>query len=216
MSGTASGPALADLLRLLRIRFEAGRDRPDAVGAEIRAVLAGLDRIAPSPLSWSPTHHPLIRFLPEAVDRLAPLAPEIASVLRRIGSDLPWRYGYAARVDRPGLDAAMGWAEIVGPAAPFRSDSVCFGLTLIGPDTHYLPHRHPAVELYHVLGGTAAWSAESETTDRPPGSFILHPANLVHAMRTGSEPLLALYSWTGDVVSPSVWADESSDPVEPR
>jgi hypothetical protein len=216
MSETVSGPALADLLRLLRSRFEAARDRSDAVGAEIGTVLAGLDRICSTPLGWPPTHHPLIRFLPEAVDRLALLAPEIADVLGRIGPDLPWRYGYVARPDQPGLEAAMGWAEIVGPTAPFPSDRVCFGLTLIGPDTHYLPHRHPAVELYHVLSGTAAWSAEDETALRPPGSFILHPANLVHAMRTGSEPLLALYSWTGDVVSPSVWADHSFDPVEPR
>lgn len=216
MRETVSGPALADLLRLLRSRFEAARDRSDAVGAEITAVLAGLDQIGTTPLAWQATDHPLIRSLPAALDLLAPLAPEIADVLSRIGSDLPWRYGYAARPDQPGLEAAMGWAEIVGPAAPFRSDHVCFGLTLIGPDTHYLPHRHPAVELYHVLSGTAAWSAENETALRPPGSLILHPANLVHAMRSGSEPLLALYSWTGDIVSPSVWADHSFDPVEPR
>jgi len=215
MSETVAARALAELLRLLRLRFEAEGDRPDAVGAEISRVRAGLDRVRTSALAWTATHHPLIRSLPAALDLLAPLAPEIAGVLGRIGPDLPWRYGYAARPDQPGLEAAMGWAEIVGPAAPFRSDDVCFGLTLIGPDTHYLPHRHPAVELYHVLAGTAAWSAAGVTSLRPPGSLILHPANLVHAMRTGPEPLLALYSWTGDVVSPSVWADPSFDSVEP-
>ena len=198
--------ALAPLVAALRARFAAGADRADAVGEEIRRVLALLDRAAVDQLPVAPTHHPLIRHLPATLDLAAATAPEVAALLRGCGEALPWRYGYAARPDQPGLEAAMGWAELVGPAAPLRSDEVCFGLTLIGPATNYLEHAHPAVELYHVLAGTAAWSAAGETRWQPPGAFVLHPSNVIHAMRTAEEPLLALYSWTGDVVSPSVWA----------
>jgi quercetin dioxygenase-like cupin family protein len=134
--------------------------------------------------------------------------------LRPIGNLLPWRYGYSARPDAPGLETAMGWAEIIGPQAPIHSDQFCFGLTLIAPQTYYPPHRHPAVELYQVLIGHAAWTLGSATDIQPPGTIILHASGVVHAMRTGDEPLLAIYSWTGDIVSPSVWA-ESNPRVTP-
>jgi mannose-6-phosphate isomerase-like protein (cupin superfamily) len=133
-------------------------------------------------------------------------APEVAAALRPIAAQLPWRYGYAPRGDVPGLDNAMGWAELVGPAAPILSREVCFGLTLIGPHTHYPPHRHPAVELYRIVVGHPHWTVGETTSVRSPGTAILHEANVVHAMRTEDAPLLAIYSWTGDVETPSAWA----------
>jgi hypothetical protein len=36
---------------------------------------------------------------------------------------------------------------------------------------------------------------------RPPGAVIYHPPNLVHATRTGAQPLAALYLWTGDLAT---------------
>jgi quercetin dioxygenase-like cupin family protein len=119
---------------------------------------------------------------------------------------LPWRYGYAPRGDTPDLDSAMGWAELVGPVAPIVSREVCFGLTLIGPHTHYPPHRHPATELYRIVVGHPHWTVDATTSVRGPGTAILHESNVVHAMRTEDEPLLAIYSWTGDVDTPSAWA----------
>lgn len=53
-------------------------------------------------------------------------------------------------------------------------------------------------ETYYVLSGTARWTAEGVTHERAPGSFILHPSNIVHVMETGGEPLIAAYTWTGD------------------
>ena len=130
-----------------------------------------------------------------------------ARALGPIAGRLPWRYGYAPRADAPDLGQRMAWAEIVGPAAPIRSDRVGFGLTFIGRDTFYPPHRHPAVELYGVVSGTALWTLEGETRHRPPGAFVLHRENAEHAMRTAAEPLLAIYSWTGDILSPTVYSD---------
>lgn len=196
---------LAPLVAALRLRLRPPRG---VVGDEVERVNALLDRASPQPQDFAASGHPLTRHLPQVLDGLERDALDIAAVLRPIAAALPWRYGYAARSDRPGLEAEMGWAEFVGPAAPFRSDEVCLGLTLIGPHTFYPPHRHPAVELYHVLTGTAEWSADGKAARQPPGAFILHQPNQIHAMRTGDQPLLALYTWTGDVVSPSVWSDD--------
>lgn len=133
-------------------------------------------------------------------------APDIASALHSIAAHLPWRYGYAPRDDAPGLEGAMGWAELIGPLAPIVSREVCFGLTLIGPHTHYLPHRHPAVELYRIVIGHPQWTVGSTISLRAPREAILHDSDVVHAMRTADEPLLAIYSWTGDIETPSAWA----------
>ena len=43
----------------------------------------------------------------------------------------------------PSDDYLAAVAQIVGPLAPFRSNTVCLGLTLIAADSFYPPHRHP-------------------------------------------------------------------------
>jgi hypothetical protein len=197
---------LLALLAALHRNFAADVDRRDEVGEEIRRVRRRLARVTAPPLPLEATDHPLTRHLPIVLDLASRVAPDIATALRPLCFRLPWRYGYAPRADAPGLEGAMGWAEIVGPAAPFVTEEVCFGLTLIGPRAHYLPHRHPAIELYRVVAGHPHWTVDQATVVRAPGETILHASNVVHAMRTEDEPLLAIYSWTGDVVSPSVWA----------
>lgn len=189
---------LADLVRLLRGRLDRAEGRAAAEAAHVQALL---DRASAQQTPYAATAHPLTRHLAAALAGLDRDAPEIAAALRPLAEGLPWRYGYAPRDDLPDLHRNMGWAEFVGPEAPFHSDEVCLGLTLIGPHAHYAGHSHPAVELYHVLTGAAEWNGAL----RPPGAFILHDANQPHAMRAGAAPLLALYTWSGDIVSPSVW-----------
>lgn len=36
--------------------------------------------------------------------------------------------------------------------------------------------------------------------------MILHPSNVIHAMETHDEPLLAAYTWSGDVHTLSAYA----------
>lgn len=193
---------LAKLLARLRGRLNRADGRAAREAAHVQRLL---DRASVDIAPYEATAHPLLRHLPATLSGLERDAPEIAALLRPLAEGLPWRYGYEASADLPDLHLNMGWTEFVGPAAPWRSDEVCFGLTLIGPDAHYADHRHPAVELYHVLTGLAEWSGHW----RRPGDFILHDSNQIHAMRTGDEPLLALYSWSGDVHSPSVWSRPS-------
>ncbi|MCW2276492.1 hypothetical protein GJ654_20120 [Rhodoblastus acidophilus] len=192
----------AELSRLVA-RLRARLNRADGrAGREAVHVQRLLDRIAHDPAPYGANAHPLVRHLPAALAGLERDAPDLAALLGPLAAGLPWRHGYEASAELADLHLNMGWAEFVGPAAPWRSDEVCLGLTLIGPNTHYPAHQHPAVELYHVLTGVAEWSSHW----RRPGAFVLHDSNQIHAMRTGDEPLLALYTWSGDVVSPSVWS----------
>jgi hypothetical protein len=190
---------LAQLLAQLRARLNRATGSAAWEAAHVQRLL---DRASVEQAPCDATSHPLTRHLPAALAGLDRDGPDIAALLRPLAAGLPWRYGYEASAALPDLHLNMGWSEFVGPAAPWRSDEVCLGLTLIGPNTHYPDHRHPAVELYHVLTGVAEWSSHW----RRPGAFILHDSNQSHAMRTGDEPLLALYTWSGDVFSPSVWS----------
>lgn len=210
---SALEPTAAELRRLLaalrdRVRPRAGDDGD--IRAERARVTAALDRLSGEVSPQPASRHPLTRFLPAAIEAARAATPDLAAALAEVGDRLPWRYGYDARGDRPGLESRMGWAEIVGPLAPFVSDEVCLGLTLIGPETHYPAHRHPAIELYDVVAGHPEWVVEGVVHRPGPGEAILHPSAAVHAMRATDGPLLAVYSWTGDVVSPSVWVEETS------
>jgi hypothetical protein len=113
-----------------------------------------------------PTRHPLTAHLAPAIDAAALRFPALAAALLPVAAELPWRYGYAARAELPGLETRMGWAEIVGPAAPFRSDDVCLGLTFLAPETLYPDHRHPAAELYRIVAGRPTWTVEGATRRR--------------------------------------------------
>lgn len=87
----------------------------------------------------------------------------------------------------------MAFAEIIGPEAPYRSPSVCIGLTLIGPGTLYPLHLHPAIELYLVAAGTAIWSRmEFPVGIRRALSFFILHKSLTPRKRTKS-PIVAVY-----------------------
>jgi hypothetical protein len=78
------------------------------------------------------------------------------------------------------------------------------GLLLLGPGRLYRDHLHPAPELYWTLTGPSLWlQGAGEFESRPAGSVIWHAPNVVHATRTGSDPLLALWIWTEDTNYPA-------------
>jgi hypothetical protein len=170
------------------------------VAVELRHLLA--ERVLPLPMpvtahaAASVRHH-----MPGIVTSswpapLAAIAPALATCWDR----LDWHYHYPAR---PDLAENIGFAELIGPAAPLLSDKIRVGFTFMAPDIFYPPHGHPAVELYLVLSRHARWTRETVTTCQAPGASILHASLEPHAMETTIEPLLALYLWTGEITSPA-------------
>lgn len=90
------------------------------------------------------------------------------------------------------------WVEMIGTRGHFVCDRLAAGFLILGPELHYPDHRHVAEEIYIPLTGGAEWRMGDEPfTVRPAGAAIHHRSNVVHAMKTGAEPLLALYLWRG-------------------
>jgi mannose-6-phosphate isomerase-like protein (cupin superfamily) len=143
-----------------------------------------------------------------AIALSAPTNPALTTVAKAItpvSGSLPWHYSYSTEPGQTGLADRIAFAEMIGPKGPLIEPNARLGFTLIAPHTFYPMHAHPAVELYLVVSGHAAWLSPGSEKVVPPGGFVLHQTGLPHAMRTTDEPLLAIYAWQGDLDSASVY-----------
>jgi mannose-6-phosphate isomerase-like protein (cupin superfamily) len=131
----------------------------------------------------------------------------IATGLARLARRLHWTYGYPPDPRWPGLERRIAFTQVLGTTAIWSSERMLLGFTLIAPHTSYPAHAHPAIELYLVVAGAAAWQlGDAPAAIRAPGSVIVHPTSTPHAMTTGPEPLLALFTWRGDLATSPAYA----------
>jgi len=150
------------------------------------------------PRSRAPHALPCLASLP----RIASVAPgwvgPLANLLAASGAEFSWGQTYAeADFGRHFIDN-YGWLEVFGTRGHFVSDEAAGGLLILGPNVVYPDHHHVAEELYVPLTSTAEWRmGDTPFSVREAGDVIHHASNVSHAMRTGEEPLLALYLWRG-------------------
>jgi quercetin dioxygenase-like cupin family protein len=126
----------------------------------------------------------------------------LAAALHPLAPGLCWQQNsnYLTAPPSPQFLDNYGYVEFVGPGRAIASDVLRVGVLLLGPETAYPAHHHPAEEIYHVISGRArwwqratGWHAESA------GSVIHHAPGAPHAMTCNEQPLLALYCWLGDI-----------------
>jgi hypothetical protein len=183
--------------------------RFDELLGRFRACLASVDdalvRDAVARIGWEmPPRalgpHPLacLRHL----DRAAALAPPDAKPLlqwvaqRR--NELHWGQTYTEADFGKSFIDNYGWLEVLGTRGHFANAEVAAGLLILGPDIVYPDHHHVAEEIYIPLTGGTEWRmGEGGFRRRDAGEVVHHASNVNHAMRTGEEPLLALYIWRG-------------------
>ena len=121
----------------------------------------------------------------------------LAEALERLSPFLAWQTR-GAFTDSDSTNRA--YVEFLGPEGMLKSDEIRLGIYWHDRHTFYPRHRHEAVELYHIVSGTAYWQHISEEwVPRSPDSFVIHQSNEDHATKTGDQPLLALWSWLGNI-----------------
>ncbi|TIU33135.1 MAG: transcriptional regulator [Mesorhizobium sp.] len=136
------------------------------------------------------------------LDRIAELAPPDIRPLAQFAADhrneLRWGQTYTAADFGQAFIDNYGWLEVFGTRGHFVNDAVAAGLLILGPDIVYPDHHHVAEEIYIPLTDGTEWRmGEGDFHVREAGEVVYHASNVSHAMRTGKEPLLALYVWRG-------------------
>jgi hypothetical protein len=141
---------------------------------------------------------PVLRWLPNIAAGHSAFAGELIASLCHAAESMTWRQTYSAKETDPAFLDNYGWSEIMGDGGPIAAGRLACGVLLLGPSTHYPRHRHAAEEIYLPLRGTASWQqGDSIWRERSPGTIIHHAGDEPHAMRTGPDPMLALYLWRG-------------------
>lgn len=183
-------------------------------------------------------HEPFIplRFLPEkdSLGQKRTLAPNALACLRwlgrveaiaaaqakplvallREGGAFCWGQTYQAEDFGEAFLENYGWLEVFGARGHFVHAGIAGGLLLLGPNTLYPEHRHLAEEIYLPLTGGSDWRMDGEPfRSRRAGEIVNHASNVGHAMRTGAEPLLALYLWRGGPLDQRSAIDAASQPA---
>lgn len=182
-------------------------DHEAALLAELRRTLAAIDdgRIADFiGDDWPAGARRTVRAA--AIPALRHLGPAaaiaearpLAELLAGSADHLAWGRTYSEADLGVDFVDNYGWTELAGQRGPFVSSTLAIGLLLIGPARHYPAHRHEAAEIYVPLTGGTEWRRGAVPfAPQPAGAVIEHPSGMVHAMRTGSQPLLAAYLWRG-------------------
>lgn len=156
-----------------------------------------------------PSSVPVLRYLHLARQQSADFGVAFVATLVRSAAHLAWRRSYSTETTSAEFQDNYGWTELVGLSGPLPSEHLACGVLLLGPHTRYPAHHHEAEEIYVPLSGTAEWlQPDGHFVSRAPGSVIYHASNQVHAMRTGADPLLALYAWRSANLNQSSQLDE--------
>ena len=86
---------------------------------------------------------------------------------------------------------------VIGDSGLVPSTNIRMGFYLQNQNIDYPPHAHEAEEFYLILSGIGSWQISNSWYDAMPGKIFHHQPGVSHRMITKSEPLLAIWIWTG-------------------
>ncbi len=143
---------------------------------------------------WSPERLPVCDALESAL-HLASTGPtpipELAAVLNDLSPRLQWKRRNSSSPDGTSFHDGHANALVAGPGGLEEREDVWVGISLLAPHVRYPDHRHHPEEVYVSLAGGAWWNANMDWTTPGPGGLIYNEPNVLHAMRTEAQPLLA-------------------------
>ena len=141
---------------------------------------------------------PVLSWIPSAVMAAGKKEAFIVNKLASLAIHMAWGQTYSAEDFGPGFLEKYGWTELIGQRGPITSNRIACGFLFLGPQIEYPRHCHGAEEVYVPLTRQALWQQGQQTwACREPHLPIYHAPKVMHAMRTETVPLLALYLWRG-------------------
>ena len=182
---------------------EAGTPAGEAAERISGALEASTGRIVPSAVEAPPACRYLGAALERArsVDSVAPLAEAFSD----LDPELAWYRRPGAEAHGEAFRDGHANTLIVGPGGIEQRNDVLVGASLVAPGVRYIDHHHPPEEIYVVMS-EGEWYRGGQGWYVPgAGGTVYHPPNVVHAMRAGAAPLLAVWLlWVDPVPSSAV------------
>ena len=120
---------------------------------------------------------------------------KFADYTARLSEQLKWHQ--ASRGVPEIFEGGYSFSVIIGDSGLFPSTKIRMGLFLQNQNVDYPSHAHEAEEFYLILSGHGSWQIGNSWSDAIPGSIFHHQPGESHRMITQSEPLLAIWIWTG-------------------
>ena len=122
-----------------------------------------------------------------------PSVSALADAFRALAPKLNWHRRAGSTSEHSGFDKGHANAYLVGPDGLEQRDDVVIGASLMAPEVTYPFHSHPPEEIYVVMS-QGEWYNERDGWYTPGiGGLVHHRPGIVHTMRSGAEPLLALW-----------------------
>ncbi len=189
---------LQSLLTLAEAAIRPGSDIDAPMRGAVERIFTALQ--VPAAQSGQPARLPVCGHLRTALEQVR-AQPDPVGALAGGFADIEPRLGWKTR---PGAEAhgeqflnGHANATIIGSEGLEIRNDVWVGVSLLAPHTRYPDHRHPPEEIYVVLSA-GQWRQADEPWHEPGiGGLVYNPPNIVHAMRSGELPLLALwFLWT--------------------
>lgn len=169
----------------------------------VRRLLAMLAVEPRRPAPEAPRELPAVRFWDAELNALRiGSGSALAPLLQQLTPRLHWWQDEHYTVANVGADFMKNYAqtELVGTRGLCHSHTLSLGVLLMGPDTFYPAHRHPAEEGLYVLSGRGTWHLDKgPTISLPPGGVVYIPAEGAHAFWSFEAPMVAVYFCHGDV-----------------
>lgn len=153
----------------------------------------------------APQRLPVCGWLDVALDQ-SPGDPDLDRLfgsLRALAPHLVWRTRSGDATASPGFADSHANAMIVGPGGIEHRPDAWIGLSLMAPHTRYPDHRHAPEETYLVLSAGAFRQAEGDWFQPGIGGSFYNPPDILHTMRSGETPLLALWA---------LWSPQDAQP----
>ena len=194
----------ASLARFTRA-FHAAAVASDAVPersiATVQRMCAALDNYTGQPGDVAPQMLPACRHLDAALTtaRAGPTAlARLAYALQELAPLLHWRRKTGPGCfDAPFMDGHAN-TQIMGPEGLEQRNDVVMGASLLAPHVTYPDHDHPPEEIYLVMSEGDWFTRASGWYTPGSGGIVHHAPAMVHAMRSGARPLLAVWClWVG-------------------
>ena len=190
----------------------ASRDHPspylgrfiDALDACDGSLAVPDDTASPNPQLVATALPALAESMPDTI-----VATTLAPLLERVD----WYQIFDGSTIDTDFAAGLVAGQIIGKRGIVRSSSVFVGLFLLAPGLCYPLHQHPALEVYYVLGGKISirHGRQKAPMNFAAGDISVTPPHQVHELRTGDEPCLLAYIWTGDMTGENWWWEEQPD-----